>query len=50
MTYIELAAKKVERQRPGDVEAKRHEDPQLHLPEFLGGVGVVRDVDAVFYP
>ena len=37
----------VKRERPGEVEAESVEDPQLHLTDLPGSVGVVGDVDKV---
>ena len=42
-----VPAQEVEGERPGEVEAERVEDPQLHLPDLPRGVGVVSDVDEV---
>ena len=42
-----VPSEEVERERPGEVEAERVEDPQLHLPDLPGSVGVVSDVNEV---
>ena len=39
----------MKRERAGEVEAESVEDPQLHLTDLPGSVGVVSDVDKVIY-
>ena len=47
VTSLGVPAEEVEGERPREVEAESVEDPQLHLPDLPGGVGVVSDVHEV---
>ena len=42
-----VPSQEVKRERSGEVEAEGVEDPELHLANLPGSVGVVGDVDKV---
>ena len=42
-----IPSQKMERQRSAQIAIQSAENVQLHLAEFGGGIGVVRDVDEI---
>ena len=47
ISSLGVPSQEVKGERSGEVEAESVEDPQLHLPNLPGSVGVVSDVDKV---
>ena len=47
ISSLGVPSQEVKGERSGEVKAESVEDLKLHLPNFPGSVGIVRDVDKV---